>query len=196
MSKFEFKLFLPKTISKPEDILALKVKFNKSIKSHHCLYYKPHKLNSQKSSSDDQKNDEQLASRTLFVYNVPPYADIAGLRNVFSCYGSVQHVLLYTKPTRNPFAALSSDEKKRTSFFRNIFIDNEDEFSIEAEKTADDDFCFKVAYVVFAQVESIERAVNKPVKDKVREFQDTSKKNEQANQIKVGLQSKVSFFCE
>lgn len=177
----------------------LKVKFNQNIKSHHCLYYKPHKLNSQK--SDDQPNDDELASRTLFVYNVPPYADKSAMRNVFSCYGSVQHVLLFTKPTRNPFATLTStttktEDEETSPFFKHIIVEDDDEFSIEAERPLDDgQICFKVAYVIFAEAEAIDRAVNKPVQDKVRVFQDTKKQqqNGSANQTtKVGLQSKIS----
>lgn len=151
-------------------------------------------MSAQKPSSGD--NDE-LASRTLFVYNVPPYADKSGLRNVFSCYGSVQHVLLYTKPTRNPFSAVAASESDKqpssSSFFRNILFENrDDEFSIEVDKTADDEFCFKVAYVVFAESESIDRAVNKPIQEsKVRVLKDPN--NKASSSAKVGMQSKIKF---
>lgn len=167
------------------------MKLNKDVKSHHCLYYKPHKLNSQK-SEDESSND--LSSRTLFVYNVPPYAaNETALKTVFSCFGRVEHVLLYAKPKRNPFADLiSSQSTQESSYFKNVSFDEEEnEFSmVETETNADDaKFCFKVAYLVFAESEAVDRAQNKPFGDKPRFLQDSS-----SSYIKVGLKStKIRF---
>lgn len=49
-------------------------------------------------------------------------------------------------------------------------------------------FCFKVAYLVFGNVEAVERAMTKPVLDKIRVFE------EEKGSIKIGFKSIQFFF--
>ena len=132
----------------------LKVKFSQESKSAHHLFYKKYKpnrnddLDKQISTNSFEKNND-LAARTLLVVGVPAYLNSQAVKNVFSCFGQIDHVLLYAEPNSLPFSSIKN-EKKPTSIF------NADESKLG---------CFKVAYIVYTQIGSVEKSLNKPVAD-------------------------------
>lgn len=163
----------------------LKIKLNKEVKSSHWLYYKPHRL------GQAAADEDETSRRTLFVYNVPPYAAVneSTLRHVFSCFGRVEHVLVHAKPKRNPLAGLrAASSAAHSSYFKARYEDDDEDELLAATDAADEDvkFGFRVAYVVFADAEAVERAVTKPFGDKARLLQEPSNS---ASTIKLGLKS-------
>ncbi|RNA33210.1 ribosomal RNA-processing 7 -like protein [Brachionus plicatilis] len=122
-----------------EEYQTIKVKYDHGSQACHHLFYKKHKLG--KSDSND------LSSRTLFVSNIPPYYTEQGLKNVFGAFGKVERAQICSKPTPNPFESLENNNKKS-------YFDQEDKEEIN---------CFKVAYVVFTQKQSLEKSLKKPI---------------------------------
>lgn len=78
--------------------------------------------------------------------NVPPYCAEQGLKNVFGTFGKVEHVIICSKPSANPFIHLETNEHK--SYFD--------------QEHREESNCFKVAYVVFASEQSLEKSLKKP----------------------------------
>ena len=123
-------------------------------------------------------------TKTLFVTNIPPYFDEQGIRNVFNYFGKVDYALIYSQPTSNPFAKLnsvasSSDKKKKPSYFSDTLKLNVNEF-VSDETNVD----FRVAYIVFNQTQSMEKALKKPLVDKERTLFNSKDSN-----VKTGLKS-------
>jgi RNA recognition motif-containing protein len=125
---------------------AIKVKVNEDLKSCHYLYYKQHNI--AKSSGSESVN-----KKTLFVNNIPPYFTEQCIRNVFSCFGKIEQVCLTGKPTTAPFSQ-NSYLDATNELIRIYFNEEKDEDGSE--------FCFKIAYILFSQVESVEKAMKKP----------------------------------
>lgn len=125
-----------------EDYQVIKVKLTESSQAQHHLFYKKHKTS--------KSGHDEFNSRTLFVNNIPPYFSEQGLKNVFTAFGKVEHVFIYSKPTSNPFEKLNQNESK--SYF---------------DETEKEEYGYKVAYVVFTTEQSLDKCVKKPL-DKER----------------------------
>ena len=134
------------------NLQVLKVKFSQESKSAHHLFYKKYKpnrnddLDKQISTNSFEKNSD-LAARTLLVVGVPSYLNSQAVKNLFSCFGQIDHVLLYAEPNSLPFSSIKNG-KKPTSIF-----------DVDESKLG----CFKVAYIVYNQIGSVEKSLNKPV---------------------------------
>ena len=147
----------------------LKVKLKESLTVAHHLFYKQYKSNSDKETND-------LNARTLFVTNIPGYFTANGLKNAFNYFGKVEHVLLYPKATTTPFKTLNKKETNTSLYFKDDEESDEDD---EKEGSG-----FKVAYIVFDQVQCVEKAISKPLVDKERTLV-----NGKDNPIKTGMRS-------
>lgn len=78
---------------------------------------------------------DKPSGRTLFIVNVPPYADEMGIKNAFKEAGKVQSVQFYSKPGAN--------DKNTNKFIQ--------------------DTCkpiFRVCYLVFEKVSQLDKALN------------------------------------
>ncbi|XP_052895503.1 ribosomal RNA-processing protein 7 homolog A [Anopheles moucheti] len=78
---------------------------------------------------------QKPTGRTLYVLNVPPYATEEALKHAFSSAGEIERVLLQEKPSNKESAPIEIIDK-------NVF-------------------CFKVAYVVFAKPDSLNKLLRK-----------------------------------
>ncbi|KAL3876926.1 hypothetical protein ACJMK2_034707 [Sinanodonta woodiana] len=108
------------------------VKFSEKCKAAHYLYLKEHAV---------RDNDEHKPkNRTLFVLSVPPYCTEECLRRLFAQCGKVQRVYIHKKPT----ASLP-------------VLDTSKYFPVTPPIQG-----FKVAYIVFKDPKSIQRAKNLP----------------------------------
>ena len=151
------------------------------MQSSHHIFYKQHKL---KKSVETTSGTNDFNTRTLFATNIPPYFDEQGLRNVFSYFGKVDYALIYSKPTLNPFVKLnsvasSSEKKKKSSYFSNATELNDNDKIIDETNPE-----FRVAYIIFNQVQSMEKALKKPLVDKERTLFNAKDTN-----VKTGLKS-------
>lgn len=97
--------------------------------------------------SNNNESNTDLASRTIFVNGLPSYSTIQGVKNVFNIFGNIEQVLIFPHAQQSPFSGLND---KKNSYFTT------DESKLEG---------FKVAYVIYNQVGSAEKAINKPVTD-------------------------------
>ena len=126
---------------------------NQESKSAHHVFYKKYKLNRNDDLdqliSNDNESNMDLASRTIFVNGLPSFSTSQGVKNVFNVFGNIDNVLLFQKAQQLPFIGLN-DKVDPQSFF-----------------TTDDSRSegFKVAYVIYNQIGSAEKAFNKPVND-------------------------------
>ena len=109
-----------------------------------------------------------FSSRTLFVNNVPPYCAEQALKNVFGTFGKVEHVIICSKPTANPFIYLETNEHK--SYFD--------------QELREESNSFRVAYVVFANEQSLDKSLNKPT--------DKEKILNKDQNISTGMKSNLS----
>lgn len=122
---------------------------------------------------------DKPSGRTLFVVNIPPYADEKGLENAFQEAGSVQSVQLCLKPN---MAELSTEQ-----------------FTSVIEKPS-----FRVAYIVFSKVIELDRAIKltelQPMNsDKHKILTGMSKWMEQYNSsilTQTSLKEKVENFMK
>lgn len=128
----------------------IKIKYNQDIKSAHHIFYKKYKPNRNEdldkliaTPNSDTKNSSLIA-RTLFVNGLPPYLSVQGTKNVFSIFGQIEHVLMFEKPQTSPFSQLSQE--------KSYFTTDESNSS-----------SFKVAYIVYNQAGSVDKALKKPV---------------------------------
>lgn len=154
---------------------------NKNLNSSHCLYYKQHKVN----KSENDATLDSLNKRTLFVYNCAPYLNESALKSVFSSYGKVEHVILCDKPTAKPFNRLTRQLAESKHFNDPNSDDEFDDILDDQTKNESEKYSFKVAYIVFAEAESIDRAMKKSLSDKVRVI-DAQEKNPT---VKIGFKS-------
>ncbi len=161
------------------------MRLNEKIQSCHHIFYKQHKLKKSIESSQDQDYN----TRTLFVTHIPLYFTEQGLRNVFSYFGKVENVLICANPTSNPFSNSAklneNSSNKKANYFNSPSHKNEDDDDevIESNKG------FRVAYILFSQSQSIEKALKKPLVDKERSLE-----NGKESTIKTGLKSKTTFL--
>ena len=121
-----------------------------------------------------------MSARTLLATNIPGYFTANGLKNAFNYFGRVEHVLLYPKATATPFKTLNKNETSTSLYFKDDAESDEDD---EREKSG-----FKVAYIVFDQVQAVEKAISKPLVDKERTLV-----NGKDNPIKTGMRSMFFF---
>ncbi|XP_025104636.1 ribosomal RNA-processing protein 7 homolog A-like [Pomacea canaliculata] len=115
-----------------EDFYVIPVQFDTRCNHPHYLYLKKHVT---------RENDEaKPKDRTLFIVNVPPYATEESLRRVFSSCGKVLKVFLHEKPTKG------EPPQEKSKFF-----------PVHRPPQG-----FKVAYIVFKQSNSVDKALNLP----------------------------------
>jgi RNA recognition motif-containing protein len=113
----------------------------------------------------------------LFVSGIPPYCNETGLRNVFGNFGKIEKIKFFTKPTSTPFsegnlinsANLNVNGKEREK----SYFENKNENELE---------CFKVAYILFAQEQSADKAMK-------YSKEDTKILSTKEHPIHVGFQS-------
>ncbi|OWR41461.1 putative rRNA processing protein RRP7 [Danaus plexippus plexippus] len=116
-----------KSTKKTHDFKALDLKVNKDSVSPHVIYFKEHTVR--------EHTSDKPSGRTLFIINVPPYADERGLANAFREAGKVVSVILTSRP--------NSSETKIDTFLG------------EPTKSGS----FKVCYLVFSKVADLDKAL-------------------------------------
>ncbi len=160
----------------------IRVKYDDQIESSHCLFYKQHKLGKVSTSIRTQLEQNDLNNRCLFVTNIPFYANEHSIQNVFNCFGKVSRVAIFNKPNTAPFSSLEQTKSAKVKYFKepieNEFSKHENEHSNEND--------FRVAYVLFDQSKSLERAIKSPLDD-TRQRTLLGDKNDAA--LNVGLKS-------
>lgn len=72
----------------------LPVVYDSSCSSPHYLYYREHSVRGM--------NEHKPPHRTLFVNNIPPYANKESIKSVFSSCGKIVEVHLHEKPSPEP----------------------------------------------------------------------------------------------
>ena len=107
----------------------LSLRFDSTCTSCHQVLFKPHRVR------DPCERKPNL--RTLFLSNVPPWADKEAIRRIFSVNGAVEEVILQRRPSSGP-----PDEEQRG----------------EEEKVGRG---FRYAYVVFDRPSGVRRAMEK-----------------------------------
>ena len=127
----------------------IKIKYNQETKSAHHVFYRRYKPNRNEDldkliASDSSETNSALASRTLFVNGLPPYLNVEGTRNVFNIFGQIEHVLMFEKPQSTPFSHISKGQ--------GYFTPDESKSN-----------SFKVAYIVYNQAGSVDKALKKLV---------------------------------
>ncbi|XP_013196982.2 ribosomal RNA-processing protein 7 homolog A [Amyelois transitella] len=116
-----------KTIKRVHDFKALEIKLAEDSVSAHIVYFKEHSVR--------EHSPDKPSGRTLFVVNVPPYADETGIISAFAKAGKVQSVLFSLKPS-------TVDTINLKPFIENISKPN-----------------FRVAYIVFSKVSELDKAL-------------------------------------
>ncbi|XP_072947403.1 ribosomal RNA-processing protein 7 homolog A [Epargyreus clarus] len=116
-----------KSTKRIHDFKALELKLDENSKSPHIVYIKEHIVR-------DHTKDKP-SGRTLFIINIPPYADENGLTNAFREAGKVQSVQFYTKPGAGET--------------------NTHKFIEEPSKPT-----FRVCYLVFEKVSELDKALH------------------------------------
>ncbi|CAH0730088.1 unnamed protein product, partial [Brenthis ino] len=114
-----------KSTKRSHDFKALELKVNENSVSPHTIYFKEHSVR--------EHTDEKPSGRTLFIVNIPPYADEKGLRNAFSKAGTIISVIFSEKPSSEVY---------------------EDKFIKELKKIT-----FQVCYLVFSKVSELDKAL-------------------------------------
>ncbi|XP_023937680.1 ribosomal RNA-processing protein 7 homolog A [Bicyclus anynana] len=114
-----------KSNKRTHDFRALELKISEQSISPHTIYFKEHSVR--------EHSSDKPSGRTLFIVNVPPYADEKGLKNAFSEAGTVNSVIFATKPN----AEIQSEK-----------------FTKETCKLS-----FKVCYLVFKKVSELNKAL-------------------------------------
>ncbi|KAG6456823.1 hypothetical protein O3G_MSEX009994 [Manduca sexta] len=115
-----------KVVKRTRDFKALELKLSQDSTSPHTIYFKEHSVR--------EHTQDRPSGRTLFVVNIPPYADEKGIVNAFSEAGTAT-VEFNLKP--------SAPETKLIHKFL-------------PEK---DQPCFRVAYLVFKNVSALDKAL-------------------------------------
>ncbi|XP_028042029.1 ribosomal RNA-processing protein 7 homolog A [Bombyx mandarina] len=115
-----------KATKRTHDFKALALKLNDDSSYPHYIYFKEHSVR--------EHTKDKPAGRTIFIVNVPPYADEKGLTNAFSEAGPISSVKLCIKP--------------------NTMEDDIPKFISEKQKKS-----FQVAYLVFEKVSALDRAL-------------------------------------
>ncbi|CAG4963155.1 unnamed protein product [Colias eurytheme] len=99
---------------KRNDFKALKLKYEESSKHPHTIFFKEHSVR-------DHTADKP-SGRTLFIVNVPPYADEKGLINAFSEAGVVESVQFCLKPNATETKTDSFIQEKCKPSFRLCYL--------------------------------------------------------------------------
>lgn len=139
-----------------DEYKVLKVKFDTDIKSAHHLFYKKYKPNRNDDldkliSSQAFESNTDLAKRTLFANGLPAYMNPQAVKSVFSIFGAIDNVQIFSKVQASPFGnARKSEKKMAKSYFSN------DDSKLPG---------FKVAYITFCQEGSVIKALAKPVEE-------------------------------
>lgn len=159
----------------------IRVNYDKEVQSSHHLFYKQHKLSKVSNSIKSQLELNDLNNRCLFVTNIPYYANEQSIQHVFNCFGKVSQVAIFNKPTTAPFTSLEQTKSAKIKYFKEP-IENE---TTKQESEHSDENSFRVAYVLFDQSKSLERAIKSPQDDKERIL--LNDKNDMS--LDVGLKS-------
>ncbi|CAH2269321.1 ribosomal RNA-processing protein 7 homolog A [Pararge aegeria] len=114
-----------KSTKRTHEFKALELKFNDQSTSPHTIYFKEHSVR-------DHDSDKP-SGRTLFIINVPPYANEDGLKNAFSEAGVIISVIFNMKP---------------------ISVTQSIKFMKETCKPS-----FKICYLVFKKVSELNKAL-------------------------------------
>ncbi|XP_013171983.1 PREDICTED: ribosomal RNA-processing protein 7 homolog A [Papilio xuthus] len=109
------------------DFKALELKLTEESVSPHIIYFKEHSVREQ--------SPEKPSGRTLFVVNLPPYADEKGLTNAFHEAGTVHSVRFCNKPNE-------TEEKPTKTFLPETLHPR-----------------FRIAYIVFKKVAQLDKAL-------------------------------------
>lgn len=104
----------------------MELKITEESKNPHFIYFKEHSIREQ--------NEDKPSGRTLFLVNIPPYADENGIKNAFTEAGKITSVKLMLKPTNMPEEFLK--------------------FMPEPPKPA-----FRIGYIVFSKVSELDTAL-------------------------------------
>ncbi|XP_038223592.1 ribosomal RNA-processing protein 7 homolog A [Zerene cesonia] len=99
---------------KRNDFKALKLKYEQSSKYPHTIYFKEHSVR--------EHTADKPSGRTLFIVNVPPYADEKGLINAFSQAGTVESVQFCSKPNATEIKKDSLLQDKYNPSFRLCYL--------------------------------------------------------------------------
>ncbi|XP_053606346.1 ribosomal RNA-processing protein 7 homolog A [Plodia interpunctella] len=116
-----------KVVKRLHDFKALQLKLTEDSVSPHTIYFKEHVVR--------EHTSDKPSGRTLFIVNVPPYADDQGIINAFSSAGKIHSVQFSLKPK-------AADTMKQKQFIDNVTKPS-----------------FRVAYVVFKKVSELDRAL-------------------------------------
>lgn len=108
------------------NLSVLELRLNEDSEAPHTIYFKEHSVR-------DHTKDKP-SGRTLFVVNIPPYADEQGIINAFSEAGKVLSVQISLKPNATDTKIETFPSKKSQSAFR-------------------------VGYVVFSKVIELDKAL-------------------------------------
>lgn len=107
-------------------VIALQLKLQDNSECPHTIYFKEHSVR--------EHTADKPSGRTLFIVNIPPYADEKGIANAFSEAGKVKLVQLCLKP--------NDTDSKNNSFMPEI-----------PKPT------FRIGYVIFNKVAELDRAL-------------------------------------
>ena len=154
-------------------IKVIKVKINDELGSSHSIYYKHHSLI--KSTKNEDGNS--INKRIIFVSNIPTYFNDQCLKNIFGSFGKIEKVQLESKPISNPFSNATEAENSRRSDY---FMDK----NVEVVG-------FKIGYILFSEVSSVEKAIKKYNADKERILCRGSSQRE--GLINTGIKSLLSL---
>ncbi len=125
--------------------------------------------------------------------HLPLYFSEQGVRNVFSYFGKVENVLICNKPISNPFSSTSkldsSSAESLNKKKKNYFQDAENKDEKEENEAIESTRGVRIAYILFSQAQSIEKALKKSLVDKERCLENGKEKN-----VKTGLSSKKLAF--
>lgn len=150
---------------------ALELKLNEDSEHSHTIYFKEHSVR-------DHTKDKP-SGRTLFLVNIPPYADEKGIANAFQEAGIAESVQLCLKPNQSePTTEGFTPEIKKPSF--------------------------RVGYIVFSKVVELDKALKlselEPMNsDKHKILTGMSKWMEQYNSsilTQTSLKEKVENFMK
>ncbi|KAM3958551.1 ribosomal RNA-processing protein 7 homolog A [Aphomia sociella] len=116
-----------KATKRIHEFKALELKLTEESTSPHIIYFKEHVVR--------EYTKDKPSGRTLFIVNIPPYADEKGITNAFRDAGSIESVQFSIKPNL-------VDNKIQKQFLSHITKPS-----------------FKVAYVVFKKVSELDKAL-------------------------------------
>lgn len=155
----------------PPGFKCLVIKFDKTCKFGHTLFYKPNQTRTEDTSKPKL--------RTLLVLNVPPYCNKESLSRIFSLkFGDVENVILQKKITND------ATEFVQKPTVKDLSLDDEKYFKSEDVKG------FKLAFVIFSDPASVTRAAEYETNEKPCII------STRACPVKVGMGKWIEEYCD